>query len=150
MLAWALYTCSVLILQSQAGIKIPQDDCDWLISPDFNDDILKCDGNEVAVGACGGETNRDCPENSAHQLKCCAIHGYYYSDCNAYGADHGVNNNCRDHGLTLLLEASCNSGEHHDCHGSSTIAECCTGHLEGREVGPTAECTWEYAGHGMI
>ena len=141
-------TFSLIFQLSFGGITISQDDCQWLTATDFDANVLKCDGNEVVVGACGGGSNRDCPDNSAHQLKCCAIPGYYYSDCDVFGEEYGISNDCRDHGETRLLEASCNSGANHDCHGFSTITECCTGHLEGKEVGPTAECTWEYSGHG--
>ena len=111
---------------------------------------------------------QDCPDGAGHQLLCCAVPGYFYSDCGVFGADHGVNNDCRDHGTGLLLEASfyfsylviysnlyqylfaysfvkgsCASGENHDCLGFSTLAECCTGHINGTLVGPTEECTWE-------
>ena len=47
-----------------------------------------------------------------------------------------------------MLEGSCSSGENYDCQGFATLSECCSGHLDGKEVGPTPECTWEYTGHG--
>merc|ERR1711872_128729 len=139
---------SLLASPLYCGITIPQDECRWMVATDFGTE-LKCDGNEVAVGACSGGRNRDCPGNSVHQLKCCAVPDYYYSGCNTFGAKYGVNQDCRDHGKDLLQEGSCSSGHNADCHGDYNIAECCSGHLCGRDVGPTAQCTWENTGHGI-
>ena len=93
-----------------AGISIPRDECRWISAPDWHYE-LKCDGNEVAVGACSGGKNMDCPGNSGFQLQCCAIPEYYYSGCDVFGAGHGVNNDCQDHGA-LIMEGTCASGEH--------------------------------------
>merc|ERR1711872_755673 len=105
---------SLLASPLYCGITIPQDECRWMVAMDFGTE-LKCDGNEVAVGACSGGRNRD----------------------------------CRDHGKDLLQEGSCSSGHNADCHGDYNLAECCSGHLGGRDVGPTAQCTWENTGHGL-
>ena len=145
-----LSLASILVSQCYSGISIPQDHCRWLTATEWNTE-LKCDGNEVAVGACsggGGWGHKDCPGGSVYQLRCCAVEGYYYSGCNSFAAGFGANNDCRDHGEQLLLEGSCSSGEHNDCAGSANTAVCCSGHLNSTEVGPTAECTWEYTGHG--
>ena len=81
-------------------------------------------------------------------MQCCAIPEYYYSGCDVFGAGHGINNDCQDHG-ELIMEGTCASGEHNDCSGFSTLVECCSGHLQGKPVGSTGECTWEYSGHGI-
>ena len=137
----------IFISATYGGITIPQDQCRWLKAADW-ETTLKCDGNEVAIGACSGGAGKDCPENTVHWLKCCALPDYYYSGCHTYGTEWGVNNDCRDHDETLLLEASCSSGAGHDCHGFVNLVECCSGHLQGKDVGPTTECTWEYTGYG--
>ena len=65
------------------------------------------------------------------------------------------------------MEGQCHSGEHQDCHGHGNLITCCHGHLGGQDVGPTEvnmttisyqdlkfeimqECSWEYAGHGVV
>merc|ERR1711963_864232 len=66
---------------TRAGIEIPRDNCRWLTAPDWNT-VLKCDGNEVVVGACsggGGWGHKDCPGGTVHELHCCAVPEYYYS-----------------------------------------------------------------------
>ena len=47
------------------------------------------------------------------------------------------------------MEGQCHSGQHHDCHGSANLVTCCQGHYQGRAVGPTDQCTWEYFDHGQ-
>merc|ERR1712198_158002 len=94
-------------------IVIPSDDCRWITAPDFGDD-LKCDGNEVAVGSCSGGGSfgqKDCPGNTVHQLKCCAMPEFYYSDCETHNSDYGVPIDCRDHEEgTQIVEGQCHSG----------------------------------------
>ena len=105
----------------------------------------------MAVGSCsggGGFGHKDCPGGTVHQLKCCALPEYYFSDCNTFNSDWGVPIDCREHGDGLVLEGQCHSGENHDCHGAANQVACCQGHYQGQEVGPTSECTWEYIGHG--
>merc|ERR1712123_176981 len=148
MLSSRLLLICFLSYTSYGGISIPKDNCRWLKATEYNTE-LKCDGNEVVVGACGSGAHKDCPGGTVHELKCSAIPGYYYSGCNIYGTSWGVNNDCRDHGETLVLEGSCASGAHFDCNGSATNVECCSGHLDSKEVGPTSECTWEYSGYGV-
>ena len=94
------------------GIPIPKDDCRsgyhnipiisvmflnrWITAPDWNTE-LKCDGNEVAVGSCsggGGFGHKDCPGGTVHQLKCCGMSEYYYSNCNTFNSDFGVPIDC--------------------------------------------------------
>jgi len=136
---------------TRAGIEIPRDNCRWLTAPDWNT-VLKCDGNEVVVGACsggGGWGHKDCPGGTVHELHCCAVPEYYYSNCDEYTSDWGVGIDCRDHGEGLVMEGSCHSGDHHDCHGAANQIECCAGHLAGQKVGPTDQCGWQYSGHGV-
>ena len=40
-----------------AGIPVPRDSCHWLSTTQWSTE-LKCDGNEVAVGACSGGENK--------------------------------------------------------------------------------------------
>ena len=131
------------------GIHIPEDECRWISTTSWQTE-LKCDGNEVAVGSCSGGRNRDCPGGIAHQLKCCAVPEYYYSKCTTYGAGW-VPIDCREHGDGIeIVEGQCHSGEHADCHGFGNQVTCCHGHYQGRDVGPTAECSWDYAVHGQV
>ena len=41
--------------------------------------VLKCDGNQVAVGSCSSGREGDCPGGAGHQLLCCDLPEYYYS-----------------------------------------------------------------------
>ena len=75
---------------------------------------------------------------------------YYYSDCSSYGSGYGVPIDCRDHGEGLVIEGQCHSGQGIDCHGSVNLVQCCQGHYQGRAVGPTSECSWQYHGHGAM
>ena len=123
----------------------------WVGASDWNTE-LKCDGNQVAVGSCsggGGFGHKDCPGGTVHQIKCCDMADFYYSNCNTFNSDFGQPIDCRDHGDTLILEGQCHSGQHHDCHGSANLVSCCQGHYEGTDVGPTSQCTWEYFDHGQ-
>ena len=43
-----------------AGIEIPRDDCEWRAGDEGNM-ANRCDGDQIAVGACGGGFNNDCP-----------------------------------------------------------------------------------------
>ena len=172
-----LFTISLHSFVTGDGIPIPKDNCRlvysntilrkkllalillpilfqrWITAPDW-DTELKCDGNEVAVGSCsggGGWGHKDCPGGTVHQLKCCEMPEYYYSNCNTFNSDFGVPIDCRDHGDGLILEGQCHSGEHHDCHGSANLGTCCEGTYQGRAVGPVeTECTWEYGGYGAM
>ena len=44
----------------RAGIEIPRDDCEWRAGDEGNM-ANRCDGDQIAVGACGGGFNNDCP-----------------------------------------------------------------------------------------
>merc|ERR1719282_1837744 len=145
-----LFTISIHAFVTGDGIPIPKDNCRWITATDW-DTELKCDGNEVAVGSCsggGGWGHKDCPGGTVHQLKCCEMPEYYYSNCNTFNSDFGVPIDCRDHGDGLILEGQCHSGFHADCHGDFNLVTCCGGHFNGTNVGSTTECTWEYGGFG--
>ena len=69
----------------------------WVGSSDW-DTELKCDGNQVAVGSCsvgGGFGHKDCPGGTVHQLKCCDMQEFYFSDCNTFNSDYGQPIDCR-------------------------------------------------------
>ena len=62
------------------------------------DTELKCDGNQVAVGSCsggGGFGHKDCPGGTVHQIKCCDMINFYFSDCNTFNSDYGQPIDCR-------------------------------------------------------
>jgi len=122
------------------------EDCRWIKAYDWNHE-LKCDGNEVAVGSCSGGSHFDCPENTVHQLKCCSMQDFYYSECDTYNSDYGIPIDCREHGDgSGLLEGQCASGANHDCHGYANLVTCCKGHYQSEAVGPvSSECTWQYS-----
>ena len=84
-----------------------------------------------------------------HQLECCQLPEYYYSDCNTFSSSYGIGIDCRDHGENLVMEGQCHSGHNDDCHGNFNQVTCCQGHYQGQLVGPTNECTWEYTGFGV-
>ena len=69
---------------------------------------------------------------TAHQLKCCALDSFYYSDCDNFDSNYGVPIDCRDHGDGLILEGQCHSGFHADCHGDFNLVTCCGGHYNGK------------------
>merc|ERR1719348_2669665 len=145
-----LFPLLSLLSLALGGIDIQRDKCRWLTAHEWETE-LKCDGNEVVLGVCsggGGGGNKDCPENSVHQLLCCAMDDYYYSGCNIYGSNWGQPIDCRDYGHGKVLEGACASGENHDCHGHANLADCCNGHLNGKLVGSTYQCNWEFGGFG--
>merc|ERR1712198_524918 len=145
-----LFIPAVCIGFAKAGIDIPRDNCHWLSAADYNTK-LHCGGNEVAIGACsggGGFGHKDCPGGTVHMLHCCAVPQYSWGHCEPYTSDFGEGIDCNDHGDGLVLEASCHSGAHHDCHGKANEVECCDATLEGQRVGTTDSCTWLYGGHG--
>ena len=130
------------------GIIVPRDHCTWLNGHYGNE--LKCDGDQVVVGACGGGRNPDCGGYNT-QLLCCSLPMFYYSNCEKFGVHHGELGSCLDHGdLPLMLEGSCGSGEQEDCDGFSVVNDCCEGHMAtGESVGPqTDQCGWIYTAHG--
>ena len=49
----ALFPLLLLAAPALSGISIPRQDCRWLSAPAWGLE-LKCDGDEVAVGACSG------------------------------------------------------------------------------------------------
>ena len=66
-----------------------------------------------------------CPGGTIHQLKCCAVPDYYFSDCNTFPARFGEPFDCRDHGDNVVVEGQCHSGENNDCHGQQNLVTCC-------------------------
>jgi len=132
-----------------AGIEVPRNECVWLNGHYGNE--IKCDGNQVVVGACGAGRYGDCPGDSWHQLLCCTLPNFYYGHCMKYGSAHGELNSCLSHGnVPYLLEGmimifinvcvrsnfnlifligTCGSGAELDCDGYSVGNDCCEGHL---------------------
>ena len=87
----------VISSSAHAGITIPREDCRWVSASDW-DTELKCDGNQVAVGSCsggGGFGHKDCPGGTVHQIKCCDMINFYFSDCNTFNSDYGQPIDCR-------------------------------------------------------
>merc|ERR1711971_1302882 len=136
MISYKLGLVFAIFSSTNGGITIPKENCRWVGASDWNTE-LKCDGNQVAVGSCsggGGFGHKDCPGGTVHQIKCCDMAEFYYSNCNTFNSDYGQPIDCRDHGDTLILEGQCHSGQHHDCHGSANLVSCCQGHYEGSDV----------------
>ena len=69
---------------------------------------------------------------TVHQLKCCAMDSFYYTDCDSFSSNYGVPIDCRDHGDGLILEGQCHSGFGADCHGDFNQVSCCGGHYDGK------------------
>jgi len=116
---------------AKGGISIPREECTWVGA--HHGDWGKCDGDMVAVGACGSGGDQDCPGGFSTGLKCCRFEGFYYGHCEmAISDDWGDNFECssRVDGQASLVEAICGSGHDKDCEGHSHKAECCEGHVE--------------------
>ena len=76
---------AVLCISSRpilSGIVIPRDHCTWLEGGYSVE--LKCDGDQIVVGACGSGENGDCANGIYTKLLCCSFPFYYYSNCNNY------------------------------------------------------------------
>ena len=132
------------------GIVVPRNHCTWLSGHYGNE--LKCDGDQVVVGACGGGHNADCDPGYYVQMLCCSLPMFYYSNCEKFGVHHGVEGSCLDHGDSpLMLEGTCGSASKEDCDGFSVVNDCCEGHMtSGENVGPqVGQCGWSYANHGQ-
>ena len=50
------------------GIDIPRDDCEWRAGG-LGNMANRCDGDQVAVGACGSGFNNDCPGELSQIIK---------------------------------------------------------------------------------
>ena len=63
------------------------------------DTELRCDGNQVVVGSCSGGSGqlhlKDCPGETVHQIKCCDMQNFYFSDCTTIESDFGEPIDCR-------------------------------------------------------
>ncbi|TRY68410.1 hypothetical protein TCAL_06201 [Tigriopus californicus] len=131
-------------------ITIPSDGCSW--RTEIYGHINQCDGNEVVVGSCGSGDGRDC-NGLTHQLLCCDLDNFYYSNCLEFYGGYGVHLSCPE--LTkdpdTMVEAACGSEKGLDCHnGSSHSVKCCHGHqFDGSRVGSSGECYWLYGGRGQ-
>ena len=94
---------TLLVKLVTCGIDVPRDECTWL---DGRYGVeVKCDGNQVVVGACGAGHYADCPNGAWHQILCCSLPMFYYEKCVKFGTQHGELNSCLEHGnLSLMLE----------------------------------------------
>merc|ERR1711953_5340 len=135
-----LFLIPALVGVAYAGIEIPRDNCRWLTAPDWNT-VLKCDGNEVVVGACSGgggwghKVEGSCHSGESHdcygaanQIDCCAGHlagqkvgptdqcGWQYSG-------HGVQLDCGRSDEVVV--GRCGSGGNLDCPGSTSHGNLC-------------------------
>ena len=43
----------------------------------------RCDGDQLAVGACGSGFNNDCPGGTFTLVECCRVAEFYYGTCEA-------------------------------------------------------------------
>merc|ERR1711973_117656 len=133
-------------------ITIPTNDCRWLSADEYDyGKLLRCSGNEVAVGSCSG-SRKDCPGNSVHQLKCCAMPEFSYSPhCERAESGAGIPIDCRDFFYDSIVKGQCHSGTSEDCEFQwglirYNVIECCEASYQGRNVGPaTNQCAWDYA-----
>ena len=114
---------------------------------------LECGSNEVAVGACSGGGqwgSKHCPESTVHQLKCCVVPQYSYSNCITKSSDYGIPIDCRYHGQKVA-KGQCHSGEYKDCSGGVVNkVVCCDGHYKNVTVRPSSKCYWQYGRHGVM
>ena len=150
-----------------AGIEIPRDDCEWRAGDEGNM-ANRCDGDQIAVGACGGGFNNDCPGSADTALslqwcysatckypggeftlvECCRVPEFYYGTCESHGGTWGELLECPaiHSGSGHLVEGFCESGTSTACNGHASEVECCQGHYQGQLVGSTGQCTWLFSG----
>ena len=130
-----------------AGIEIPRDDCEWRVG-DLGNMANRCDGDQIAVGACGGGFNSDCPGGAFTMVECCRVPEFYYGLCEVRGGTWGELLECPEiHSESgHLVEGFCESGSSFACNGHASEVECCQGHLQGQLVGSTGQCTWLFSG----
>lgn len=78
------------------------------------------DLNQVVIGSCGSGGHVDC-DGHTHQLLCCDLDNFVYSDCLEFQGDYGIHLSCPE--LTkdkdTMVEASCGSEGGRDCHSES-------------------------------
>ncbi|XP_023343480.1 uncharacterized protein LOC111712951 [Eurytemora carolleeae] len=127
-----------------AGIEIPRDNCDWRGA--HWGDFIACDGDQIAIGACGSGKDGYCLGSYYTAIQCCTFDGFYYGGCEvANSIDWGVPVSCVGlNGQNHLVESLCGSGGGKDCDGHSHETKCCVGHVEGKVVGTTGSCDWKY------
>ena len=108
----------------------------------------RCDGDQLAVGACGSGFNNDCPDGTFTLLECCRVAEFYYGTCEVRGGTWGELLACPDihTGDGHLLEGLCESGTSEACNGHASEVECCQGHYQGQLVGSTGQCSWVFSG----
>ena len=108
----------------------------------------RCDGDQLAVGACGSGFNNDCPGGTFTLMECCRVPEFYYGTCEVRGGTWGELLACPDihTGDGHLLEGLCESGSNYDCNGHASEVECCQGHYQGQVVGSTGQCSWLFSG----
>jgi len=133
------------------AFEIPREQCRWKGADHLNT-LLRCDGNEIAVGVCSGGRKTDCG-GKYHEIQCCAVPAFTSSKCEVKNA-HGWGDplNCRTGTTTngnILMSGACASGGTRDCHGEAQQAECCKGTLNnGAEtlgVPDSNTCKWKYS-----
>merc|ERR1719481_1002999 len=127
------------------GINIPRENCQWR-DGSVGDFANRCDGDQLVVGSCGSGRYNDCPGPSFTQLQCCAVEGFYYGSCVIRSGTWGELLECPTLADGHLVEAACGSDSHMSCSGHAHEVECCVGHMEGRTVGSTGQCTWIFTG----
>jgi len=130
------------------AFEIPRDECRWKGAGEQNT-LLRCDGNEIAVGVCSGGRLRDCGEYY-HEIHCCAVPTFTSSKCELKNADRWgdpIDCTTTTNG-NLLMTGACASSGTRDCHGQAQQAECCKGTLNnGAEtlgVPDSSTCKWKY------
>ena len=73
---------------ANCGITIPRDDCEWRAGG-LGNMANRCDGDQLAVGACGGGFNSDCPGETFTLFECCRVPDFYYGSCEVRGGTWG-------------------------------------------------------------
>ena len=112
---------TILSITSAQDVVVPSDNCQWRGASYGQMNV--CEGNEIAIGSCGSGKNDDCGSGDWHQLLCCDMPDYVYSDCVDYKGEHGSELSCPEltNDMGSLVEGACGSGLNHDCEGSTHI-----------------------------
>ena len=79
-------------------------------------------------------------------MECCRVPEFYYGTCEVRGGSWGELLACPEQNTGHLVEGVCESGREVACNGHAGEVECCVGHMQGREVGSTGQCTWLFNG----
>jgi len=102
-------------------ITLDHNSCHW-VNADGWGQVIRCQDDELAAGACAGGSHYDCKSGAAtHSLYCCHVSEQFpikvdEDNCRELHSSYGYSVDCSaqsSNGLTV--HRSCSSGAYHDC-----------------------------------